>query len=116
MRHSFLGWGEGSTWGSPFAQLFAGLEPVPMIHLGTDDEGRAGAEAITPAQIALGRGDGYLVALNAAVAAYGGALYVRVLGEMNNPRTTTRRRDRTEPRRAPRTRPPHTSRRSAAPS
>ena len=85
VRHIVLGWGQGSTWGSPFAQLFAGLKPVPMIHLGTD-QGRARTEAITPAQIAAGRGDGYLVALNAAIAAYGGELYVRVMGEMNNPR------------------------------
>ncbi len=85
VRHIFLGWGQGSTWGSPFAQLFAGLQPVPMINLGTD-EGRARTEAITPAQIASGRGDGYLVSLNAAIAAYGGELYVRVMGEMNNPK------------------------------
>ena len=85
VRHIVLGWGQGRTWGSPFAQLFAGPKPVPMIRLGTD-QGRGRAEAITPAQIASGRGDGYLVALNAAIAAYGGELYVRVLGEMNDPK------------------------------
>lgn len=85
VRHIFLRWGEGSTWGPPFAQLLARLKPVPMIHVGTDP-GRARAEPLTPAQIASGRGDGYLVALNAAIAAYGGQLYVRVLGEMNNPK------------------------------
>jgi hypothetical protein len=85
VRHLFLGWGQGSTWGSPFAQLFEELKPVPMIHIGTD-EGRARTEAITPAQIAAGRGDAYLVALNEAVAAYGGELYVRLLAEMNNPK------------------------------
>ena len=85
VRHMFLGWGQGSAWGSRFAELFATLKPVPMIHLGTDAE-RARREAITPAQIAAGRGDGYLIALNRAIAAYGGELYVRVLAEMNNPR------------------------------
>ncbi len=85
VRHIFIGWGQGSTWGSPFAHLFASLKPVPMIHLGTD-RGRARREAITPAQIASGRGDAYLVALNRAIAAYGGPLYVRVLAEMNNPK------------------------------
>lgn len=85
VRHLFLGWGQGSTWGSPFEQLFAGLKPIPMIHIGTD-QGRARTEAITPAQIAAGGGDGYLVALNQAIAAYGGELYVRVLAEMNNPK------------------------------
>ena len=85
VRQIFLGWGQGSTWGSPFADLFAGLKPVPMIHLGTD-AGRARGEAITPAQIAAGRGDAYLIALNRAIAAYGGEIYVRVMAEMNNPR------------------------------
>ena len=56
MRQIFLGWGQGSSWGSPFAELFAGLKPIPMIHIGTDDR-RARTEAITPARIAAGRGD-----------------------------------------------------------
>ena len=85
VRHIFLGWGQGSTWGSPLGELFAGLKPIPMIHLGTD-RGRTRTEAITPAGIASGRGDAYLVALNQAIAAYGGQVYVRVLAEMNNPR------------------------------
>ena len=85
IRQLFLGWGQGSTWGSPFADLFAGLKPIPMIHIGTD-QGRARTEAITPAQIAAGRGDSYLIALNQAIAAFGGPIYVRVLAEMNNPK------------------------------
>jgi len=56
-----------------------------MIHIGTD-RGRARTEAITPAGIAAGRGDAYLVALNQAIAAYGGQVYIRVLAEMNNPK------------------------------
>ena len=56
-----------------------------MIHIGTD-RGRARTEAMTPAGIAAGRGDAYLVALNQAIAAYGGQVYVRVMAEMNNPR------------------------------
>ena len=83
VRQLFLGWGQGSTWGSPFAALFAGLKPVPMIHIGTD-RGRARTEVMTPARIAAGRGDAYLVALNQAIAAYGGPIYVRVMAEMNN--------------------------------
>jgi hypothetical protein len=85
LRQILLGWGQGSTWGSPFADLFATLKPVPMIHLGTD-AGRARGEAITPGQIAAGRGDAYLIALNRAIAAYGGEMYVRVMAEMNNPK------------------------------
>ena len=86
IRQLFLGWGQGSTWGSPLADLLAGLKPIPMIHIGTD-RGRARTEAITPAQIAAGRGDAYLIALNRAIAAFGGPIYVRVLAEMNNPRS-----------------------------
>ncbi len=83
VRHIFLGWEQGRSWGSPFASLLAGLRPVPMIHIGTD-RGRARTEAITPAAIAAGRGDAYLVALNRAIAAFGSPLYVRFLAEMNN--------------------------------
>lgn len=86
VRQIFLGWGQGSSWGSPFAELFAGLKPIPMIHIGTDRR-RAPTEAITPARIAAGLGDAYLVALNRAVATYGGRVYVRVMAEMNNPRS-----------------------------
>ena len=85
VRHIFLGWNQGNSWGSPFATLLAGLRPVPMIHIGTD-RGRARTEAITPAGIAAGRGDGYLIALNRAVAAFGAPMYVRFLAEMNNPK------------------------------
>ena len=85
VRQIFLGWGQGSTWGARFDDLFATLKPVPMIHLGTD-AGPTQREAITPAGIATGRGDAYLIALNRAISAYGGQLYVRVMAEMNNPR------------------------------
>jgi hypothetical protein len=74
VSQAFLSWGQGvSPFGSPFAALFSTLGPVPMIHLGT--LGRDGREAITPGAIAAGRGDAYLVALNEAVAGWGGDLY-----------------------------------------
>jgi hypothetical protein len=85
VRHIFLGWEQGRSWGSPFADLLAGLRPVPMIHIGTD-RGRERREAITPAGIAAGRGDGYLIALNDAIARFGSPLYIRFLAEMNNPK------------------------------
>ena len=85
VRHIFLGWEQGRSWGSPFPTLLAGLRPVPMIHVGTD-RGRERREAITPAGIAAGRGDAYLIALNQAVARFGSPLYVRFLAEMNNPK------------------------------
>ena len=53
-----------------------------MIHLGT--EGQNSPEAITPGGIAAGQGDGYLIALNRAIAVWNKGIYVRPLGEMNN--------------------------------
>ncbi len=89
----FLGWGQGQTWGSPFARLFATLEPIPMVHLGTKAK-RVQREAISPQAIAQGRGDSYLFAYADAIAAYNARIYVRVLAEMNNPGTLYSPRDR----------------------
>jgi hypothetical protein len=78
--HVIVGWGQGAGWGSTFTRLFATMGDVPMLGLNT----RTGStEAITPAQIAAGKGDDYLVALNAAVAEFGQPLYIRPFGEMN---------------------------------
>jgi hypothetical protein len=79
----FLGWGQGLSYGSPFVSLFGTLTPIPMIHLGTA-KGTSHKEAITPAQIAAGKGDGYLIGLNQAIAQWGKAIYVRPMAEMNN--------------------------------
>jgi hypothetical protein len=78
--HTIVGWGQGATWGAKFARLFATMGDVPMLAFGASARGR---EAITPAQIATGKGDAYLVALNAAIAARAAPIYVRPLGEMN---------------------------------
>jgi hypothetical protein len=83
VRLAFLGWGQGLTYGSPFVTLFETFGPVPMIHLDTAD-GRSAREAITPAQIAAGKGDDYLDALNQAISRYGRGIYVRPMAEMNN--------------------------------
>src|SRR5438105_1570046 len=80
---AFLGWGQGQSYGAPFQILFASLAPIPMIHLGTFAQGNT-REAITPKGIATGQGDGYLLALNAAIAQWGQAIYVRPMAEMNN--------------------------------
>jgi len=90
----FLGWGQGQTWGSPFAQLLATLGPIPMVHIGTSADARLSREAVSPQGIAEGRGDAYLIALADAVAAYDGRIYVRFLAEMNNPGTLYSPRDR----------------------
>ena len=82
VHHAFLGWGQGLSYGSTFAALFPTLGPIPMIHLGT--EGQSAPEAITPGGIAAGQGDGYLIALNRAIAVWNKGIYVRPLAEMNN--------------------------------
>jgi PKD repeat protein len=82
VRQAFLGWGQGLSYGSPFAGLLPTLTPIPMLHLGT--AGKNGQEAITPGDIASGGGDGYLVALNRSIATWAKAIYVRPMAEMNN--------------------------------
>jgi hypothetical protein len=65
-----------AAWGATnFAQLFSMMGERPMLGLG--------ASAISPGAIARGEADGYLAALNAAIADYGRPLYVRPLAEMN---------------------------------
>jgi hypothetical protein len=83
VHQAFLGWGQGLSYGSPFVSLFETLTPIPMIHLGTA-KGTSHKEAITPGQIAAGKGDGYLIGLNQAIAQWGKAIYVRPMAEMNN--------------------------------
>jgi hypothetical protein len=82
VHQAFLGWGQGVSWGSPFAVLLQSFGPIPMLHLGTD--GRNRKEAINPGRIAAGQGDGYLIALNRAIAEWNKAVYIRPLAEMNN--------------------------------
>jgi hypothetical protein len=80
IRHVIVGWGQGDAWGSAFPALFGQLGPVPMIGIGTS---RNGAEAITPKDIALGKGDGYFMALGNAIHEFGNRIYIRPMGEMN---------------------------------
>jgi hypothetical protein len=87
VHQAFLGWTQGDAWGSPFVSLFGTLTPVPMIHLGTGAKWPSRKEAISPAQIAAGHGDGYLIALNQAISDWGKAIYVRPMAEMNNYKT-----------------------------
>ena len=83
VHQAFLGWGQGLSYGSSFTTLFGTLGPIPMIHLNTG-LGSSKKEAITPAKIAAGAGDGYLFALNQAISQWGGGIYVRPMAEMNN--------------------------------
>ena len=81
VRHTIVGWGQGQTWGSQFTALFQQLGGIPMIGLST--RGKSGNEAITPQQIAMGQGDSYFIALNAAINAFGQEIYIRPFAEMN---------------------------------
>src|SRR5687768_16596136 len=76
VKHAFLGWEQGLTWGSRFSVLFGSLEPIPLIHLGTGRRNTR-TEHITPLQIANGGGDGYLEALRQAITDWGRLIYVR---------------------------------------
>jgi hypothetical protein len=84
VHQAFLGWGQGQSYGSPFTSLFEQFGPIPMIHLGTAARPPSTKEAISPAQIAAGVGDSYLIALNAAVSTWAKGIYVRPMAEMNN--------------------------------
>jgi hypothetical protein len=72
IRHNFVGWHQGNA----LPQILGNLRPIPMVALKTGG-------GITPAAIASGRGDAFLVQLNRAVADFGGRVYVRPLPEMN---------------------------------
>ena len=79
-RMLFLGWGQGLSYGSPFAALFQTMGAKPMLAL-TANLPRGGS--ISPRQVATGSGDGYLVALNHAIHAWAKPIYVRPFPEMN---------------------------------
>ena len=80
VHHVIVGWNQGVAWGLPLVKLFLGLGSEPMIGINA----RSGSgEAISPAQIAAGKGDAYLIALNGAVSAFAQPIYVRPLPEMN---------------------------------
>ena len=83
IRHTIISWNQGVEWGTRLPVLLAQLGPVPLLGLGTSDW-RTKRQVVTPRDIAQGKGDGFLIALNAAIAAFGELVYVRPLPEMNN--------------------------------
>jgi len=83
IRHTLISWNQGVEWGSRLPVLLETMRPVPMLGLGALDW-RTKREVINPRDIAKGRGDGYLLALNSAIAEFGGRVYLRPLPEMNN--------------------------------
>jgi hypothetical protein len=72
IRHSFIGWHQPRT----LRKLLDQLKPLPMIAIKTGG-------VVTPLGIAQGRGDGFLVELNASLAGFGARVYVRPMPEMN---------------------------------
>jgi hypothetical protein len=85
IKHVFLGWQQGLTWGTRLEVLLPQLAPIPMIHLGTGGGPRAPRRAvISSQQIALGQGDAYLLSINNAINGLGSLVYVRPMAEMNS--------------------------------
>jgi hypothetical protein len=72
IRHSFIGWHQPNT----LRKLLHRLKPLPMVAIKTGG-------VVTPLGIAQGRGDGFLVELNSALAGFGARVYVRPMPEMN---------------------------------
>jgi hypothetical protein len=72
-------------WGNSLNQAYERWRETatrPVLHISTADDQTLG-EMITPAQIALGGGDDYLLQLNDFFAKRGLAAYIRPLGEPN---------------------------------
>jgi glycosyl hydrolase family 26 len=78
----FTGWGGGWRWGGHFEGLFDFGKRTPVFSFGTHTHSGT-REAISPRRIAEGYGDGYLIAMNKAIAAYGRPIYIRPMAEMN---------------------------------
>jgi hypothetical protein len=85
IRQAFISWDQGRTFGKKIPVLLASLGPIPMVHIGTGGP-RGTSEFIKPLQIAQGRGDAFLVALNEGIAGHDGLVYLRLLAEMNHHR------------------------------
>ena len=72
IRHSFIGWHQPNT----LRKLLDRLKPLPMVAIKTGG-------VVTPLGIAQGKGDGFLIELNGALAGFGALVYVRPMPEMN---------------------------------
>jgi hypothetical protein len=77
---SFVTWGHPLTWAFSDAE---GTHALVMLHISTT-MGADGPQMITPAGIADGSGDGYLLSLAAMIAKHDAPVYIRLLPEMNN--------------------------------
>jgi len=70
-----VGWGQGDSWGSSFADLFSTMGDVPLLSLTMN--GDSGVAVIDSRRIANGAGDAYLAKLSRAVGEWARPIYVR---------------------------------------
>lgn len=77
-RLVIIAWNQGGGSQQYFARLFSTMPGEPMLGIGIPN-----GSSLSPAAIAAGRGDSFLLALNRAVAAWAKPIYVRPLAEMN---------------------------------
>lgn len=82
IRHTIIRWGQGLEWGTRLPVLLEQLRPVPLLGIGTGPTGTKGV--IAPLEIAQGKGDAFLIAVNRAIDGFGDLVYLRPLPEMNN--------------------------------
>jgi hypothetical protein len=74
-----------TRWNGPVEYIYDAVERAEsrlMLHISTQD-GYGTPEAVTPREIANGKGDPYLIKTNRRIAEYGKPTYVRLLAEMN---------------------------------
>jgi hypothetical protein len=76
---SFVTWGHTVNWAFGDA---AGTHALAMLHVSTTMGGASGG--LSPAAIAEGRGDGWLLSLSRTIAKRTRPVYIRLLPEMNN--------------------------------
>jgi hypothetical protein len=72
VHQSFIGWHQPNT----IPKLLGQLAPLPMLAIKTGG-------VFSPLDIAQGKGDAFLLALNSALAGFGQRVYVRPMPEMN---------------------------------
>jgi hypothetical protein len=72
IHQSFIGWHQPNT----IPKLLGTLRPTPMMAIKTGG-------VVTPLDIAQGKGDAFLLALNSALAGFGQRAYIRPMPEMN---------------------------------
>jgi hypothetical protein len=72
IHQSFIGWHQPNT----IPKLLGTLRPTPMMAIKTGG-------VVSPLDIAQGKGDAFLLALNSALAGFGQRAYIRPMPEMN---------------------------------